>query len=424
MAKDEHWREKELNLEEVKQKYPDVSSFMILKVDIQRRGIVCTEKALELFDPKLHSSADTNESTYLIDGRIKKSPVGLTLRDGTFIPLFYNFTSEKAQREAYVVDAIDGRLVVTDNKKVIDRVSYWERPDFYDKFTSKGIPMSSLVSTRPQRLDVTVSDYCHFWDKSGEGCKYCPITPQFRELQRKSDKPIVERNDVEGVRETIREALKQKGRYSSVLLSSGSILSGKEIFDDEVDGYIELLQAIGDSFESKKFPSQIVASAFNEKQLVRLYEETGLMSYTTDLEVLNKEKFEWICSGKANHVGYEEWKRRLYAAVDIFGKGNVSTGFVAGVELASPNGFDSEEEALKVILEEAEIIGEHGVSFAANVWRASPHSIFANQNTPSLEYYVRLFEKLDKICRKNGVGRYTDDYRRCGQHPGNDLMRI
>jgi len=33
--------------------------------------------------------------------------------------------------------------------------------------------------------------------------------------------------------------------------------------------------------------------------LIRLYEQTGLSSYTSDIEVLNEEKFNWICPGKA-----------------------------------------------------------------------------------------------------------------------------
>lgn len=46
--------------------------------------------------------------------------------------------------------------------------------------------------------------------------------------------------------------------------------------------------------------------------------------YTTDIEVFDKEKFEWICPEKAKMLGYDEWKRRLTAAVDVFGKGNVT----------------------------------------------------------------------------------------------------
>lgn len=110
------------------------------------------------------------------------------------------------------------------------------------------------------------------------------------------------------VTETVEEALKQKGRYSVFHMTSGSAFSGKEPFDDEVELYIKTLQAAGKAFRTKKFPVKLVASAFSEKQLKKLYENTGITTYTTDLEVLNEDLFNWICPGKAKYLGYREWK--------------------------------------------------------------------------------------------------------------------
>jgi biotin synthase-related radical SAM superfamily protein len=182
---------------------------------------------------------------------------------------------------------------------------------------------------------------------------------------------------------------------------------------------------VGENFQpGKRFPSQLIASAFNERQLERLYENTGLMTYTTDLEILNEKVFNWVCEGKANHVGYQEWKRRLYAAVDIFGRGNVNSGIVLGCELAQPYGFQSEDEAHRAVVETAQELAEHGVGLGANVWRSISHSVFQYQNTPSLDYYARTFLAFDKLHHQYELGRFIDDYRRCGMHPGNDLVRI
>ena len=121
--------------------------------------------------------------------------------------------------------------------------------------------------------------------------------------------------------ETAREAIKHLGRYAYIVLTAGSIPGSDHSFDDEVQVYIETLQAIGANFSTRRFPSQLIASAFDEKHLERIYEQTGLMSYTADLEVPDEELFNWICPGKARSVGYREWRRRLVAAVDIFGRG-------------------------------------------------------------------------------------------------------
>lgn len=409
---DKNWREKELSLKQVIKKYKDVSPFVIIKTDVQRRGVNYTEKALEVVDVGIHQvqyRGFAMEKNDLI-------PVSLLLRDGTSIlggPLI-------TTRDPYIVDFIDGKLVLVDNGEIIEEVSYWEKPKYYDEFTSSGKPMWQIAAARPQRIDINPNQYCHFWDKPKNGCKYCSIAAVYN--QSKDKKPP--RLEISDIGETVKEALKQKGRFTSVFLTGGSILTGKEPLDDEVDLYIEVLKEIGKSFKTKKFPSQLIGTAYNERQLRRLYEETGLMTYTADIEVLNEEKFNWICPGKAEVIGYKEWKERLYKAVEIFGRGNVNTGIVSGVELAKPYGFTTEEEAIEVYLKEAEELATHGVSTVGCVWTVSPGSIFFNQTNPSLEYYIKLSKGLDDLRRKYDLNIDMDNYRRCGNHPDTDLSRI
>lgn len=418
MARDTEWRKKELSLNEVSKRYPNVPKLLILKIDVQRRGVIYTEAAQKKIDPKIHQVQSQGQQGFRIEQRYY--PEGLILKDGSYLIVSYDYDYDNQNRDPYVVDVIDDKIWITDQGEKLAEVTYFEKPDFYNKSASNGESFTKYLSSRPQRIDVTLSHYCHFWDRPGGGCKYCPLTPNF--LKQKLSE---ERNNIKYVVEGVKEALKQEGRYSGFMFTGGSILSGKNVLDDELDAYIELISAIGELFEDgKRFPSQLIASAFDEKQLERLKTETKLTHYTTDIEVLDKEKFGWICEGKNHYIGYDEWKRRLFASVDYFGKGNVSSGMVLGVELATPNGFKSEDEAFKAIVNEAETIVEHGIALAANVWRAAPGSIFHDQTNPSLDYFVRVYEAFDLLHHKYNVGRYTDDYRRCGMHPGLDLLRV
>jgi len=412
---DKEWRKKEPSLKDVLASHKDVSPFVIIKTDVQRRGIYYTKKAIEAVNLEIHQTEQREFSLEKADA----TPASLLLRDGTSIVTGgVGFTETK--REPYTVDVIDGKIVLVDEGEIIEEVEYWEKPDYYNKLTSSGKPMWQIVGARPQRLHILPSHYCHFWDKPGNGCKYCGIGATYH--QNKDKKPP--RLDVNDVAETVKEALKQPGRYTSVMLTGGSILSGKELLDDEVDFYIEILQAVGENLKVDKFPSQLNGTAFNEKQLRRLYENTGLTSYTTDLEVFDEEKFKWICPGKAEFIGYEEWKNRLYKAVEIFGRGNVNTGIVGGVEMATPHGFKTEEEALQAAFEEADKLGSQGVSVKFDVWNVVPGSIFFQQTSPSLEYYVKLAKGFEDIRRKYDFNIDMDNYRRCGNHPNTDLARI
>lgn len=418
IARDKNWRKKELSLKEVQEKYKDIPKSLILKADLQRRGLTYSQAAINKIDPEKHLThkAGANRFRTCVD----ILPEGLLMRDGSYLVISnFDYAKVKPERDPYLIDVVDEKIVIVDQDEVLDEIQgYWETPDYYRKKASNGEPLNKYIAVRPQRLEITLNNYCHFWDIPGEGCKYCPMSPNFK----KSGK-TQEHNEIRYIREAFEEAVKQKGRNAMIILSGGSILSGKEVLDDELQLYIDVLKMLGEFFASRRFPSQLISSAFNERQQERLYEETGLMIFTPDIEVLNKEKFEWICPGKAHFVGYEEWKRRIFHAVDVFGKGNVTTGMVLGVEQAKPYGFRTEDEAFHAITEEAENIISHGVALAANIWRATPNSVFQDQDTPSLDYYIRTIREFDRLQRKYVPNPYTDDYRRCGAHVGLDLMR-
>ena len=412
MAQDTNWRDEEPDIWEVMKRYPDVSPFIIIKTDAQRRGVHFTEEALKRVDPKIHQTVGRGFSMEKTD----LTPFSLLMRDGTSI--LTGDSRVEGARDPLVVDVVDGKIMLTDEGKPLEEVFYWEKPDFYDKLTSSGKPMWQVAWARPQRIDLNPHQYCQFWDTPGHGCKYCAIAATYR----RSHKPeFVNLDDIE---ETVREAVREKGRFTSIFLTGGTILDGEELLDDEVTLYIEILQRVGKNFGGKRFPSQLIGTAFNTKQLRRLHDETGLMSYTADIEVLDPELFDWICPGKSARIGYQEWKDRLFAAADIFGRGYVNTGLVAGVELAAPRGFRSEDEALGRMLEEAEDFCRQGVSPVACVWTVAPGSIFFRQKAPSLDYYIRLARGLDALRRKYHISIDMDNYRRCGNHPDTDLSRI
>jgi hypothetical protein len=411
-----NWRDEELSLKEVLKKYPDVSKFTVIKTDIQRRGVCFSDEALAKFDPNKYSIVPSclfsNDKGY--------KPTGLILRDGTTV-LFYDSGEERLHRAPYWVDVVDGKLVLTDQGEVVEEVDYWEKADYFHKVSSKGNEMWTLAGNRPQRFDLTGSWVCHFWDTPGEGCKYCSLGAQGGEKKKNGEILL---NDPKELSEVLGEALKQKGRFANIMITTGSILSGEELFDDEVEYNITLLKELGKHFKTERFPSQLIGTAYNRRQLERLYNETGLMSFTSDIEVLNEGIFNKLCPGKARIVGYQEWKNRLKIAAEIFGKGRVNSGVVTGTELAEGIGFRTEDAAFAAISEEAEELAEAGVGVAETVWQPSPISMLRKAKNPSLEYYIRVAREYDRLSRKYGLTAEFDDYRRCGNHPNTDLARV
>lgn len=402
----------EPNLSKVIRMYPQVSPFVIIKMDAQRRGVKFSKTALSKVNPKIHQVKVRSISREM-DALI---PASLILRDGTSIITRSN--DRLKIREPLEIDVDGEDIVIKDCGEILEKVFFWEKPNYYDKKTNKGIPMWKVINARPQRLDVNPFQFCQLWEGGNWGCKFCGIAGTYKNC----DKPKF--LEIDDINDTIIEALKEEGRYTNIFLTGGILKTGKELFDDEVDWYIKILEIIGKNFSVRRFPSQLLGAAYSEKQLKRIYKNTGLMSYSANIEVLDREKFRWICPGKSALVGYERWKERLYKAVEIFGKGYVNTGIVGGVEMAKPNGFCSEAEGIEKTLYEAEELMKHGVDVVSTVWRVAQESVFFNQKAPSLEYYIKIAQGLDFLRHKYNLCVDMDNYRRCGNHPDTDLSRI
>jgi hypothetical protein len=404
------------NLDEVAQRYPDVPRLIILKTDVQRRGVFYAEGALELLDEGLHQTTGTHIFGAR-DGKIAARPESLLLRDGSSIIT----TPTPLEENPYVVDVLDGEAWLFDDGRAIEPVDYWPAPAFYARTSRSGVPMKNIVSSRPQRLNIFPYRYCTFWN-NGKGCAFCDIVSQLK--KGKDELKIPARLDPIEVGEVIGEALKEQGRFSTVFLTAGSMVGGSRPFDDEVDYYVAILKEVGKNFRTHKFPSQMIGTAFEKSQLQRLFNETGLTSYTSDIEVLDEATFNRLCPGKAEWIGYKEWKKRLVDAVDVFGPGRVNTGLVAGIELAGPDGFRSEDEALERTLSEAEDLARQGVSTVFIVWSPRPDTPLGQYKNASLDYYIRLARGLHALRIKYRLPIDHDSYRNCGNHPDSDLSRL
>jgi len=409
----------ELGLDALVEKYSDVPKSVILKLDLQRRGIAFTDATTEeTYTPYYRGPAQTAFS-----GGTKLErpfPGPLLLRDGTSVlasPVKNQFS------DPYTIDFVDGKFYVTDKGKRLDEVDFTPRPDFYGKVTSRGVPMESIAWSRPQRLDIIPYRYCHYWDTKDQ-CKFCAFFTDLKQQKQAAGDNYEKIIHPEDIYETVQEALKEPGRYSQINLTAGTDYSGEVPFDKEVTRYIEVLQAIGRNFRTRRFPSQLIAPAYTKQQVKRLHDETGLSSYCPDIEVWDKELFKWICSGKEKWFGRDYWIKSALDAVEIFGKGNVYTNFVAGVEFAKPQSFTSIEQALDSNFEACEYFAKNGVVYLSLVWTPWKSTALAGQEQPPLEYYVRLIKGLVEIRKHYGLASDNDDFKHCGNHGDSDLERL
>ena len=106
-------------LDEVAERYPDVPRLLIIKTDVQRRGVFYTDAALSLLDEAKHQTTGTHIFGAR-DGVIALRPESLLLRDGTSIIT----TPTPLEENPYVVDVLDGKLDDGADLMVVDGIDH------------------------------------------------------------------------------------------------------------------------------------------------------------------------------------------------------------------------------------------------------------------------------------------------------------
>lgn len=400
-------------LQRAKADYPDMSPFVLLKLSMICNGVILTDQALSKVQEPMYCFGKLEPFGISFSGRTndRVMPGSILLRDASNVYINYG----EAYDNPYVVDwdPDSQHFLLKENDTVVEIIDFVPRPAFYGKTTSNGTPMEQIAEVRAQKLIINAYQRCRLWEK-GDQCAFCAFF---------TGQHIKEKVDCEDIHETVREALKEPGRFSEIYLSGGIDFGGEVPFEEEIARYIRALQAIGRNF-SGRFSSQLMAPAYKKKDLQRIYNETGITSYCPNIEIWDKKLFSLICPGKEKWIGREEWIKRTIDAVDVFGPGKVCTQAVAGVEMAQPYGFDNLEKALDSNFEACEFFAKNGVVYLSTIWRPHRGTKLGYQMMPPLEYYIRLTEGLYKIRRAYGLVTTNDNYKHCGNHPDSDQERL
>lgn len=278
-------------------------------------------------------------------------------------------------------------------------VEYPPIPEYY-KHQSEFALNKPIGETAPviewgYLIYLTVFRHCQYFGKDEE-CQYCDINHNWRQ-QKKVGRPYT---GVKSITEIL-EALSCIDKYDSVAeaytITGGSVISqlqGK----NEVDFYLQYTEAIEKKFP-KRWISKLVVQAWEEDDLKRA-KDVGVQIYHPNYEVWDKRLFEKICPGKARYIGWDTWIERILISAKIFGSENVIPNFVAGVELAHPEGFATVDEAIRSTTEGLEFFMSQGISPRFTTWLPEPYTPLGDKESAPLEYYLKLLRNYRELHRK------------------------
>jgi hypothetical protein len=388
-------------------RYPDAPREVVLKTDLLRHGQWFTEAALAAAAGSVVKSYrlfsyDFVAMEELEKGTSRRAPEHFFILGGQYDLRPVMVQTSLSPDSPYVVDVVDGRLVLRNGGEILSEVRFHAAPPYYAKRTADGTLYHEIIAFG---FFVTVFRNCQFWGREEE-CGFCDINSNARQVKRSQEFTLtapVKRIDymLEVARAVAADARAYYGYDSplSFLLTGGTIknkLHGKT--EDEFYGeYVEALKWDG--------PRRFINLQTNAKprEALRRYRALGLDSHHADMEVWDRRLFEWICPGKAKRVGWDNWVRWLVDSVDVFGEGAVKPLFVAGVEMAQPHGFKTVAEAVASTTEAMEYLMSRGVIVRFNQWRREPSTFLVREHPQPpvpLDYYMQLLGNRYEIWKK------------------------
>lgn len=410
--KEEEMKKGNSDFKKLWEKYFDVPKTFILKEDLMIRGVSLTKEAIEKLQEPYY------EHTHAIYQWHHKDftegygvPFDLYFKDGTRA----GFRIGTHETDPYTIDFSQGKFWLYSHGEPIEEIFFSKRPDFYEKNTSSGVPMKTVAIAKGQdAIMIHPYRYCYYF-KEGLQCKFCDMDYNLK-LQLSLGKKFKVQVNPQDIYETIKEALKEKGKWRSINMTGGSDPTNG--YQKEFEFYLECVKAVKAAFVDMGFnmervPLAAIMTPLKEDQYIQLY-EAGLRSYGANLEVWDKEKFPLVCPGKSKYLGREEWIKRAINAVKIFGKGNVFSYFVAGVEFAPPPygaGVDAPiEPIIKSNLEDREFLMENGVMPSSCHWAIEPGTDFYKMGAtqPPLEFFVKLGREDFLLKKKMGFNYGID----------------
>jgi hypothetical protein len=380
-------------IEDLALRFSDVPIEAICKEDLLRRGMAWSRAALEIaagykrkayficsFDMVPIADMDQGENTRapeevrLSGGALNFNPVIVSVRLNPDSP--------------YCVERDEGVLILKLDGHAIANVELQLPPGYYAHALSNGKPIADIAPTIEwgYLIYLAVFRLCQYFGAQEE-CQFCDINENFRQ-QRASGRSYTSVKSVEEVLEALELVAASDSDSKAYTVTGGSITSRLD-GASEVDFYLRYPEAI-----EKRFPgrwiSKIVVQAL-PKDDVRRLRDAGVQIYHPNFEIWDKSLFEVLCAGKARHIGREEWIRRILDAATVFPPAHVIPNFVAGVEMAGPQGFATVDEAIASTREGLDFFMSHGISPRFTTWCPEPLSVLGrNRQGAPLEYHVRL----------------------------------
>ncbi|MBI5508258.1 MAG: hypothetical protein HY903_05850 [Deltaproteobacteria bacterium] len=310
--------------------------------------------------------------------RTRAMPHGILMPHGFYMPLTISAASPLTLRRDH------GELCLYLDDFCLFPVAYEPRPSYYDRLTASGVPMRHVgVHRLLRQVLVEYNAYCNFFSQKMP-CLFCGIV---------SDRPLLSarhRGKFAATPGEIAEVV--EAAYDEGVATEMQVTGGVLKDQAEVPYLLEVGRAMQARLGEQTIKgSQAVLAAPADLVQVDALKEAGFEGVAFNLEIWNEALWPGIVPGKQHLLPRDGWLRALEHAVGVFGKGNVASVLVAGIEPA------------RSYLEGVEWMAERGIHAVPIPWTPAPGSAFEGHQTPTAAWHLDLTVRVLELWEKHGL---------------------
>lgn len=257
----------------------------------------------------------------------------LTLNGQTIMIPVLNLAAQDSPYTAQQ-DKESDNIIVFKNNIPVATLTAPKRPKFYDLKTADGIPYNHIATLHSNDvLATTVLQHCIRMNDKATACQFCSIDQSLK------DGRTLIRKRPEQLAEVAKAAVELDG-ITQMILTTGTPNTpdrGAEILFDSVTA----IRAAVD------LPIQVQCEPPDDFRWFAKLKNAGAISIGMHLEAVSDRVRHKIMPGKAE-LSLDKYFAAFKAAVEVFGRGQVSTYILAGLG-------DSQEEILEITAKLTEI---------------------------------------------------------------------
>jgi hypothetical protein len=326
-----------------------------LKVSLMSKGVQITPNAYK------ELAGDENKPLSVFD-YVTTSGLVLILPGNVYVNA--NFKEEFCKNSENILD-INGKLIIRSPFGEFE-VSCLPVPSYYNERLSSGRPVTEVIMTHADRMRISPIRGC------SNRCQFCDMGTAFP----------YQKAGINEIHEALDIALGDSNITSKHLLISG----GTPKKEDE-----QYLDAVYEEVIKKcPVPVDVMMAPRQDESILERLKEWGCRGLSINLEINNEELAKKIMPEKYR-IGKDRYLKFIEKAVNIFGRGEIRSCIILGLEKAEST------------LAGVRCLARMGCVPVLSPFKPLKRTMLEDVLPPAPTFQEEVYEEAEKIAREYGV---------------------